>query len=254
MIPNGVICIPTFRRTEMLALCLEKVSAAEESRDLDIRIFLDHSPPERVIDVEQVRDEYCPNATIFHANPHILCPSGTFNILSSLKQSWETKAPMIYFIEEDILIHPDFFKKHQELQNSDDYFVTCGRKLPQFDDTFYSNPGSAYKREKLGLIVPHINDKYFANQKHYIESNFKFDPSSGILDDGLIRHIMASVGGKAKCAVPAIAFHQGFHYLNRMTEYTVEGTLPEKIEKLRILLTKVKPTDRYTPDFEPYSP
>src|SRR5882762_2166027 len=70
---TSVVCIPTFRRTEMLALCLERISAAKDAPD-DIRIFLDHSFPERLVEVEFVRDLYCPRAQIFHAKPHILCP------------------------------------------------------------------------------------------------------------------------------------------------------------------------------------
>ena len=253
MIPNGVVVVPTFRRPEMLAICLERISAAEESRDLDIRIFLDHSFPERLNDVEWVRDRYCQQADIYHANPHITCPSGSWNILHSLRAGWETKAPMIYFVEEDVMIDPKtFFKKHLELQSAGDYFVTSGRVLPNFDDTFYSNPGSAYRSEKLARVIPHIRNEYFANQKGYIEQHFKYDPSGGVLDDGLIRHVMASVNGWARCAVPSIASHIGFRMYGKTAEYRVEGTIEEKIAGLRIMLPKISPAGRYTRDFEPF--
>jgi hypothetical protein len=249
MIPNGIVAVPTFRRTEMLALCLERISAAEESQDLDIRIFLDHSFPERLAETEHVRDEYCPNANIFHANPHILCPSGTWNILNSLRLSWETKAPLIFFIEEDVMIKPEFFKKHIEMQNSDDLFVSCGRKLSYFDDTFYSNPGTCYKAEKLALVIPHINDHYFSNQKAYIDHNFPPSPESGILDDGLIRHVMLAAGGKAKCAVPRIASHCGWHYYQKMPLYKNEGSLPDRIKWMRNFLSDIPARKREDPRY-----
>ena len=256
MIPDGVVCIPTFRRIEMLALCIERISAAEESRNLDIRIFLDHSFPERINEVEWVRDRYCEQAEIFHANSHVACPSGSWNILNSLKQSWESRTPIIYFVEEDVLINSQtFFKKHLEMQNSgEDYFVTCGRKLPYFDDTFYSNPGTAYRREKLGLVIPHINERYFANQKAYIESNFPHNDSAGILDDGLIRHVMLAHGGRAKCAVPRICSHVGFHYYQKMGQYKNEGKLEDRIAWIREFLSDIparKAADpRYIGDLE----
>jgi hypothetical protein len=254
-----VTVIPTLKRPEMLALTLEHLSRTRQATELDCRIFLDHSNDSqlnetRLGDTEYVRDMYFPTAAIFHANNHVVAPSGSWNILHSLKSGYETGADLIFFVEEDIFVTPDFFDRHIQLQESGDYFVTSGRKLRQFDDTFFSNPGSCYRREKLALVIPHINDLYFADQKSYLENRFPNMSDAGILDDGLIRRVMRSVSGKAKCAVPPIAFHAGFHYYNRMTGYCVEGTLREKIEQLRVLLTKVNPADRYTGDFEPYLP
>jgi hypothetical protein len=181
-------------------------------------------------------------------------PSGSWNILQALKSGYETGAEYIAFVEEDVLVAADFFDRHLELQVSNDYFVTCGRKLPYFDDTFYSNPGTMYRREKLGLVIPHICDAYFFNQKAYIEKNFPRDDSMGILDDGLVRHVMASVGGKAKCAVPRIASHVGWHYYGKMHQYKNEGRLEDRIAWIREFLSDIparKAADpRYIGDLE----
>jgi hypothetical protein len=249
---KAVVCIPTLKRPEMLALTLEHLSQTVQDFDLDVRIFLDHTTVERLNEVEYVRDTYYPEAEIFHAQNHILVPSGSWNILNSLKSGYQTGAEYVCFIEEDVFVTPDFFTRHLELQATDDYFVTSGRKLSYFDDTFFSNPGSCYRREKLALVIPHINDQYFFNQKAYLDFHFPNMDDAGILDDGLIRRVMRSVNGKAKCCVPAVAYHQGFHYYNRMTGYIIEGDLKQKIEQLRDLLPRVKQTDRYTGDFEPF--
>src|SRR3984957_2175131 len=65
--------VPTLKRPEMLALCLEKLSQTHQASSLDVRIFLDHSnDPKlnaaRLADTEYVRDTYFPTAEIFHAN------------------------------------------------------------------------------------------------------------------------------------------------------------------------------------------
>src|ERR1700733_11241488 len=249
---KSVVVVPTLKRPEMLALSLEKLSQTRHEPNLDVRICLDHTTADRLAEVEVVRDTYFPSAEIYHANNHVLVPSGSWNILNSLKIGYQTGSDLIFFVEEDVFVTPDFFDRHIQMQESSDYFVTSGRKLPQFDDTFFSNPGSCYRREKLAAVIPHINEQYFADQRGYLNRHFTCMDSARILDDGMIRRVMLSVGGRAKCAVPPVAFHQGFHYYNRMTGYCVEGILPEKIEQLRVLLTKVKPTDRYTPDFEPF--
>lgn len=237
----------------MLALSLEKISQTTQAANLDVRIFLDHTIlPSRLTDVEYVRDTFFPTAEIFHANNHPLLPSGTWNILNSLKAGYETGAEFVFFIEEDIFVTPDFFDRHLEMQRSGDFFVTSGRKLRNRDETYFSNPGSCYRHEKLGLVVPHICPEYFADQKGYLEKHFPEMDDAGILDDGLIRRVMQSVDGKALCAVPPIAFHQGFHYYDRMPQYKVEGSLVEKIVGLRRLLPTVNPQDRYTGDFEQF--
>jgi hypothetical protein len=252
MSPTITICIPTLKRPEMLALTLQHLSQTRQASQLDVRVFVDHTTEERLADVDYVRDAYFPTANIYHATNHVLCGGGSWNILQSLKSGYETGADFIFLIEEDILIRPKFFDRHFEMQASGDFFVTCGRKLPNRDEFYYSNPGTCYRREKLALVIPHINDKYFANQTAYLEQHFPDMQDAGVLDDGVVRRVMQSVGGKALCAIPPIVSHVGFHYYGRMPQFTVEGTLPEKIEKLRVLLTKINPADRYSSDFEPY--
>lgn len=238
----------------MLALTLEHLAQTRPAFQLDVRICVDHTNQERLADIDYVRDTYFPTADIYHAGNHILTPGGCWNILNSLKSGYETGAEYVFFVEEDVFVSPDFFDRHLELQGSGDYFVTSGRKLAYFDDTFYSNPGSCYRRKKLAAVIPHICDLYFTDQRGYLEHYFPGMDDAGILDDGLIRRAMRSLGGRAKCAVPSIAFHQGFHYYNKMAEYRVEGNIQQKIEQLRVLLPTVDPKARYTGDFEPYLP
>jgi hypothetical protein len=245
------VIMPTFRRPEMLALSLENLQATPEASSLDVRIYLDHCvQPTRLEEVEYVRDEYFPAATIFHAGNHVLAPSGSWNILHSLKSGYETGAEYIALVEEDVLVRPDFFQRHLEMQASGDFFVTCGRQLAHLPTDYFSNPGSCYGREKLALVVPHICPAYFASQKDYLNQKFGSMDDAGILDDGLIRRVMRSVNGESRCAIPAIASHIGFHYYNRMTQYKNEGSIQDRIARLRVMLPNVSPADRYTGDFE----
>ena len=242
-----VVVMPTYKRPEMLALSLEKLQSTTQAANdaLDVRIYLDHVVHQsRIDEVDYVRDTYFPTAEIFHANNHLLLPSGTWNILQSLKAGYNTN--------EDVFVTPDFFDRHLAMQASGDYFVTSGRKLRNRDETYFSNPGSCYRHDKLAMVIPHICPAYFADMSGYVERNFPSMQDAGILDDGLIRRVMQSVGGKAMCAVPAIAFHQGFCYYNRMPKFRVEGSLEERISRLRGLLLTVNPNDRYTGDFEPF--
>ena len=238
----------------MLALSLERLQACPESNSnyLEIRIYLDHSNVTRLDEVEYIRDEYFSTASIYHAQNHVLCPGGSWNILNALKQGWQSDANYIFLVEEDVMVRPEFFQRHLKMQQSGDFFVTSGRQRRGLSADYYTNPGCCFRREKLELIIPHICDEYFADQAGYIRRNFKICDDAGILDDGLIRRVMLSVNGRAMCAVPPIAFHQGFHYYQRIPQYCVQGLIQDKIVQLKTMLAKINPEDRYTKDFESF--
>jgi hypothetical protein len=237
----------------MLALSLEQLKKHAAS-DLDVRIFLDNTTEDVLREVVFVRDTYFPEATISHAPPHIQVPSGMWNILNALKQGYETSAEYVFLIEEDILIYPDYFTWHYQAQNSGDYLASCGRKLarlPKYDQ--YQNPGSCFKREKLGLIVPHINEELFLNREAYYEKHFGRMDEVSTLDDGLVRRIAKHGGYRViypevpKCA------HIGFQAYNRYTGWANEGNIEQRIAGLRRMLPTVSPSNRYTGDFEPFN-
>lgn len=221
---------------------------------LDVRIFVDSCTDEIVNDVEYVRDTYLPTAQIYRANKHINVLSGTWNILQALKSGWETGAEYVCLVEEDVFVRPDFFQKHLEMQEGNDLFVSCGRRCGRMPLDFFSNPGSMYKRDKLALVLSHINDTYFSDPAGYLKKYFpSMDGMDGPLDDGLIRKIIRSVDGKVRCAEPRICSHVGFRYYDRLEPYINKGqTIQERIQKLRELLPAVRRSDQYAGDFEYY--
>lgn len=246
-----VVVMPAFRRPEIAALSLEKLALAC-SLDTDVRIYLDTCGDERLEEFQYVRDTYFPTATIYRAGLHVIAPSGSWNILNSLAQGFDTKADLVFFIEEDVLVSRNFFKWHEARHSEYPYFVTSGRKLKNRDTSYYSNPGSCFSKEALSLIVPHICLEYFADQAGYLDKHFPGMDDAGILDDGLIRRVMRSVQGKAIAADPAIAFHYGFRYYNRLEPWMISGSIQNRIIEARKIFEKVNPNDRYSQDFEPF--
>lgn len=208
---------------------------------------------ERLAEVEYVRDTYFPIAEIFQAHVHVVAPSGTWNILNSLKAGYETSADFIYLVEEDVMVYPNFFQAHREMQAAGDYFVTCGRRCGHMPIDFYSNPGTCYRREKFASVIPHINMQYFADPSGYLKHHFSnLDHAGSILDDGLIRRVQYSLREKAFCPEIPVAVHQGFHYYNKLEPWITHGTIQEKIQQLRGILATLDPLGRYSRDFEPF--
>lgn len=244
------VVMPTFKRPEMLALALEALDRT--NADCDVRIFLDHTTPERVSEVEYVRDLYYPDALIFHAKPHIVVPAGMWNILNALKQGYKTGADYVYLVEEDVVVKPGFFQWHQEAQASGDYLATCGRRIPYLPEyNQYTNPGSCFRRDKLELVVKHITDELFANRRAYYEKHFGMMDEVSDLDDGLVRRIAKFYGLKVKYPDMPTCAHKGFQAYNHYYDWTNHGDIVQRIENLRKMLPTVSRENRFTKDFEP---
>jgi len=252
MLNESVVVMPSKNRPEMLALSLEKIALTPEGQYLDVRIYLDHGG--NLAETEYVRDTYLPTAEIFQAKEHISVLSGCWNILQSLKAGYETEARLIYLVEEDVLVSKSFFSLHNRIHGTGTYFVTCGRRLGKFPTDFYSNPGTCYRRESIEKVLPHINDDYFRDPGGYLDKHFPtMAGMDGPLDDGLIRKVQRSVNGRVLCTDPATAFHQGFKYYGKLDPWVNRtGTIQERIQRLRKILSEIKSTDRYAQDFEPF--
>ena len=249
---QNVVVMPTLTRTEMLALSLESIRRSPESNDIDVRIYVDCCDQAKLDEVDYVRDNYYPEATIYLAQPHIEAPSGCWNILFALKEGYKTGAEFIFLVEEDCMISSDFFRKHYEMQRTGLYFATCGRLRKEYQSDYYTNPGSCFHRESLRQIVPHINDTFFKDRRGYMDRFFGVFDEASDLDDGLIRRVIRAVNGRVGYPTMPIVAHQGFRAYNHYQGYINEGTtIQEKIENLRSILPKVNPNDRYTRDFEP---
>jgi hypothetical protein len=243
--------MPTMHRPEMLALSLEKLSRADNCPD-DIRIFVDHTTDERLAEVDFVRDNYFPEATIFHAQPHQEVPSGMWNILHSLRQGYVSAADRIFLIEEDILVGKDFFNWHNRAQKSGAYLATCGRRMKYLPDyNQYTNPGSCFSRDMLAQVVEHINPDLFADRRKYMDQSFGTMNEISDLDDGLIRRIAKFNGLKVLYPEIPQCAHIGFRAYNHYMGWVNEGDIEQRISKLRRMLAQIDPNDRYTRDYEP---
>ena len=238
----------------MLALTLEKLAQAPNIEDIDVRIFVDYGITGRLEEVNFCRDSFLPTAEIFQAKPHIKVQSGTYNILESLRAGFETGKRYVFMVEEDVLIDPlKFFDWHWKAHESDNYFVTCGRRHGRMPLDFYSNPGTCYRRESLAHVTPHLCTEYYSGTTSYVDKHFPtMVGMDGSLDDGLIRKVQRSVGGKVLCAEPRVCSHIGFHYYDRVPQYKNQGkTIGERIECLRIMLRDVDRNSKYISDLEP---
>jgi hypothetical protein len=250
--PKSVVVMPALNRPELAALALQRISQTPEASQLDVRIFVDHTVDHRLGEFEYVRDEYFPDATIYHAREHIQVPSGSWNILQALKAGYDSGASLIFLIEEDVMVFSDYFTWSFEAHDDPDCFATCGRLRKEYRMDYYTNPGASFKSESLKSIVPHITDRYFEDQRSYLDATFGQMDEASPLDDGLIRRVIRQLDAKISYPQTPKVAHQGFHYYNKLVQFKVEGSISERISAARLLMSKVSPADRYSKDFEPF--
>lgn len=248
MLLDEVIVMPVCKRPEMLALALQAIDKSNHPDN--VLIFADNSAC--IEDIKYVRDNYLPSALIFHAKPHIDVPSGMWNILHSLKAGYALGHEYIYLIEEDVLVHPDFFDWTRQTQKLyPNILASCGRRLPWLPNyNQYMNPGACFSKHSLSLVVPHITDELFADRRTYLENNFgKMDEISD-LDDGLIRRIAKFNNLEVRYPDTAKCSHIGFMAYNkyRPWENAAEGIV-NRIDFLKNML-KTMTVGRYTSDWE----
>jgi hypothetical protein len=252
---KDIVVIPTFSRPEFLALCLEKLDLAIDAPD-DIRIYLDTSSEARVEEVEYLRDTRLPRAQIFHAKKHPEVASGCYNILKSIETGYNTGADFIWLVEEDVLVKPGIFTWGREQMATGQYLAACGRKDPSFYHLHpdqYTNPGSVLSRTLVEHLIPHINTNYFSRLREYLDEHFDLWPEMSNLDDGLIRRVIRQMDGKAVYPDKPVCAHQGFRLYGKLDLYqNQEVGIEKRIARLREIISKIRPGERYARDFEPF--
>lgn len=248
--PKSVVVMPALRRPEMAALALQRIRQTPESSQLDVRIFVDFTTDQVLGEFEYVRDEYFPEATIYHAREHIQVPSGSWNILHALQAGYDSGAEFIFLIEEDVMVFPDYFTWN--FKQDGDHFATCGRYRKEYRMDYYTNPGACFKSDSLRWVIPHINNSYFEDQRSYLDETFGPMDEASPLDDGLIRRVIRQRNAEILYPETPKVAHQGFHYYNQFQQFKVEGSITEKIQTASKLLATISPEDRYSRDFEPF--
>lgn len=258
LIQKAIVVMPSLKRPEMLALALEKLAIAKQRSRLFrpsefiLNIFADASDDNRFQEIEYVQKTYCPEAIVTRTHIRPSVPSGMWNILFSLKKGYESGADLVFLCEEDVLVSSNYFDWHVQAQASGDYLATCGRKLPRLPSyAKYTNPGACFKHDKLGLIVPHINEELFRDRVTYYNTQFGRMEELSQLDDGLVRRIAKAGGHEVLYPESPKCAHIGFMAYNRYDGWLNLGDIQTRIAGLRKMLPKVNPDARYTKDFEP---
>lgn len=252
---NEIVLIPTYKRPEMLFYCMTLIRAFEPT--MPIAIFPDRGT---VNDKEftDLLSSFDPGITFPMFVPEHDYYGNTFNVMEAFRWAYNSQFGRIYYIEDDVMVHPDFFSWHREMHKEFDQegiFAVMGwvfnHHAPITNDIlfqpWYYSIGTSFTREKLGLVVQHATPRYYEDMPNYVDAAFKKSPLNSPVkiqhyeQDGLIQRVMdidrsqTVANGIARCT------HLGLYGYNRGWEKGIDffgeaQTFQERMARLSKLI------------------
>lgn len=255
---RDVVIVPTYNRPEFLALCLEHLAACPEIFEKEVWVRYDSRNM-----LGRYWEQTCEVIRQFERKLDLhfsLCPQhsnsgNSYNVLSAYKDAYDSGAPNVYLVEDDVLISPDFFRWHNAITaRHSALFCSVGwhclrrADIPRnsmdaqgyfLSTTDYASIGVCWPATMLGHVVKHAVPDYFQNPVGYLKARFPNDPLS--LDfseqDGLIMRVLRE--WRAPVAWPLLrrCSHIGFYGYHRPDGPKLIGEIGDKINEARRIVT-----------------
>ena len=197
-----IVLVPTYNRPEHLFYCLSMIRAFEPK--IQIAVFPDRGTyfDKEFQDVMRVFQS--DDAFAFYV-PFHKYHGNSYNTMEAFRWAYNAGYELTYLVEDDVIIHPDFFKWHREVhEECEDIFGSMGWVFNRFSpitedwafQPWYYSVGTCFKRKKLELIVKHATPLYYNDMMGYIEETFADSPLNSphnihhYEQDGLIQRIL----------------------------------------------------------------
>ena|SRR5208282_1442314 len=266
-------------RPEFLSLCLEYLAAAEGSRDekeywvlQDMRLHDEHRYNMQLKWTEEVIEKSPIPVRYIKRRPHSFS-GNSYNLLEGYKEAYESTAPFVALVEDDVLVTPDYWKwndavyaREPEIMASVAY--RCKRNGEARTDITdssayftsardYASVGPVWRRERLGPVVEHAVSEYYGNMAGYLDTRFPTDVYSGWYheQDGLIMRVQHEQGWSTAWGYVPRCYHMGWYGYHRPNGKRPDGQLKEKVAAIREQIHSAGRLRISAPDFgdiEPY--
>lgn len=235
-----LIIVPTFERSEMLYVTLEAIRAADP--ELPIHVFPDRGSDENEVCARHGAIAHKTIAHTYHGN--------SFVMLESLKWAYKQKADIVYVIEDDAVVYPDFFEWcRSSLKAHPDIFAACGWRYspdalppcfgPDIIIPWYLSVATALPKKSLYGIIQHACPEYYSDMKSYLDRAYPASNRRGSMhyeQDGLTLRVCESES--KRCAWPRRprATHIGWRGYHMPSGAALGGTLDERVAIAKLLL------------------
>lgn len=228
---QAVVLVPTFDRPEMLWLCLDHLSRCHEARSIQVRVFVDgkagHAPLDECIAAVAAQHGVL-SATLRVGQRHSFS-GNSFNVLNAYRDAYADGFDLIYLVEDDVMVSPEFFAWHQAVHALPlNAATSVGVRAPEHGA--YASLGVCHERGTVADILVHAVGDYFRDMAGYCRRHFPPSPF-GHEQDGLIARVLS--GRTVAWADPPVCSHVGWYGYHRKKTDRPTGTLEERYRQVR---------------------
>lgn len=179
--PLEVTIIPTYNRPEMLFYCMTLIRHFEPQ--MPIVIFPDRGTYRDEV-TQRMLQSFDPEITQIMMVPDHDYYGNSYNTMEAFRWAYNYGAERVFYVEDDVMVHWDFFKWHREMHEEfSDMNLFCSMAWvfnhyapitedPMFQPWYYS-VGTCFSRKKLKLVAEHATPRYYGDMPGYIDDTFK---------------------------------------------------------------------------------
>jgi len=195
-----VCLVLTYKRDELLHCCLRRLRGLDG--DISIIVFSDRRETSK--NLESTCDEFEARLIL---QPRHSYHGNSFSAGEALRFAYLSGYELIHYVEDDCMVKADFFRWTRETHSDwDDIFCSCSwvfnHHMPIVDETYFAPwiyiPQFTIKRDKLALVIPHLNPLYFSDMSRYLGENFRDESMVRLYPqvahyeiDGLLQRVIA---------------------------------------------------------------
>ncbi|HYM34766.1 MAG TPA: hypothetical protein VET48_05175, partial [Steroidobacteraceae bacterium] len=178
---SDIVIVPAYFRPEFLALCLGHLERAAGSSDKEIWICQDwHVGDHEKFEIEwkETQSVISEAKKVFGEKLRtIVRPENSYygnscNVLSAYKRAFITNAELVYLVEEDVLVTPDFFQWHEQTQQETKPFCSVAGYSHEPGAEAFASLGVCWRRENLAPILEHAKPDYYEWLANYLKVIF----------------------------------------------------------------------------------
>lgn len=268
---RDVCIVPTYQRPEFLHLCLEHIAKCPEAKNLRIVLSVDNHlgrPYDPLVKAVAHRFRERLPITVSVRSPHRY-HGNTYNVLTAYREAADRGARLIFLVEDDVMVLPDFFRWHYTIHEREPNLFSSVAAIPKhlrawpqstdakayFTANDYASIGVCLPARSVEIFREHIRPEYFASMVGYVARNFPDidHPSMYAEQDGMIYRLVRRHHLRSAFPCAQRAFHTGFWGYHRQDGHRLKGDLDTKIRRLRSLIHNERGMSRLCQSFADFN-
>jgi hypothetical protein len=234
-----IVIIPTYKRSDMLYVCLESIRATEPTIQIDVF-------PDRGTDEVAICNRF--NA-VHHLTWQHSYHGNSANMLEALNWAYKQKPDNVFVIEDDAIVDPSFFSWCRFALADKTIFAACGWTYspdamppsdgPDIKIPWYLSVATAIPFRSLYGIVQHARPEYYGNMRAYLDKAYPASHRRGSMhyeQDGLTLRVCESES--KMCAWPRRprATHVGWRGYHMPEGKELKGSLEDRVKIIKLLM------------------